>query len=176
MASDGNGKERERDEGSPPEDPSATTENIGKDEVGEEQDERYCFFCGTLPEGSRLIEGVHGPICSSCVFSLGARLVESDRDVAKKAPRPRTIEEMYAEEGDLPAHEYQNRVDLAAAYVELGKKSLALKELFAAFESSLICQDWVFALKIIPRIRDIADGPTLRDRIHETLAIHVPRD
>ncbi len=142
----------------------------------ESDDDRYCFFCGTFPEGSQLIDGVHGPICSSCVFSLSARLAEADRELGKKAPKPRTIEQLYEEEGDLPAHEYQNRVDLAGAYLELGKKNLALKEYFAALESSLICRDWAFALSIISKIRNMADGPTIRDRIHEALSLHGPKE
>ncbi len=139
-----------------------------------DEDERYCFFCGTFPDGSQLVDGTHAPICSSCVFSLSARLAEEDREAGKKAPRARSLEQMYEEDGDLPAHEYQNRMDLAGAYRELGKKNLALKELFFALEASLICRDWGFALKVVAEIRSISDGPTIRDRIHEALSLHRP--
>jgi hypothetical protein len=142
----------------------------------EENEEETCFFCGTVPKGSTLIEGARGRICSSCVFSLGARLAEEGREVpASGRPASRSQDEDFlGEDGELPAHEYQNRADLAAAYLELGQRSMALQELFAALDSSLICQDWAFALKVIAQLRGAADSPTLRDRIHDTLALHVP--
>jgi hypothetical protein len=143
-----------------------------------EAEEEACFFCGTVPKGSTLLEGVEGCICSSCVFALSARLAEEARDPAASIEPVQRLqdEDFLGEDGELPAHEYQNRADLAAAYLELGRRKMALKELFGALDSALICQDWPFALKMIGRLRDAADSPTLRDRIHETLALHVPQD
>jgi hypothetical protein len=144
--------------------------------VSEEETEGpYCFFCGMLPKGATLIEGVDGPICSTCVFSLSARLTEEGRD--QPTYQERTLQKdaaVLGEDGELPAHQYQNRADLAAAYLELGKKHMALEELFGALESALICQDWAFALHCVGLIRNAADSPTIRDRIHQVLELHIP--
>jgi len=148
-----------------------------KGRQGPEED--VCFFCGTVPEGSVLVHGLSGSICSSCVFSLSARLAEAEReqvDPTDAAPPPDTTPESVIQEldGELSAHAYENRVDLAEAYLELGKRGLAITEYFGALEAALACHDWPFALQTIARLRKVADGPTTRDRIHEMLSRHVP--
>lgn len=142
--------------------------------------EACCFFCGTLPAGSTLIDGKMGPICSTCIYSLGARLAELERDGAQTNTAAqegvKSSDHLLGEDGELSVHDYQNRADLALAYIELGKTHLAVEELFLALESALICEDWAFALRVVKRIRDAVDGPTVRDRIHDMLSRHVPED
>ena len=142
--------------------------------------EKVCFFCGSVPPGSHLTDGKHGPICSACVFALSVRLTEEDRDTAT-APLPQPPVQADAEGlvgggGEMSVHDYQSRADLAVAYAELGKRHLAVEEFYAAMESALLCKDWPFALKMISKIRETADGPTVRDRIHEVLARNLPED
>jgi len=143
------------------------------------QDDDVCFFCGTVSEGSILVKGVSGSICSACVFSLSARLAEAEReqvDPTNAAPAPDMDPESVLQEldGELSAHAYESRADLAEAYLELGKRSLAVMEYFGALEAALACRDWAFALQAIAHLRKVADGPTTRDRIHEMLSRHVP--
>ncbi len=141
--------------------------------------DEVCFFCGTVPEGAVLLRGQSGAICSSCVFSLSVRLAEAEReqvDPNDASPRQDTDDMLLGDEGELPAQEYESAADLAAAYLELGRRSSALEQYFQALEGSLACGDWAFSLRVVAKLRESADGPTVRDRIHEVLARHVPTE
>ncbi len=139
---------------------------------------RFCLFCGEVPEPPEsLLDGQKGSICRGCIYSLAARLAESDRDsnTVGDSTGMVTIAPETAEIGDgRSAHDYQTRIDLAAAYVEMGRKNAAVNELLTAVESALLCSDFQTALRCAARAREINDGPTLRDRLADIFTRNAP--
>jgi hypothetical protein len=77
---------------------------------------------------------------------------------------------------ELSAHDYESRIDLAAAYVEMGRRHAAVRELLAALESTLLCKDYPSALRCVARARIAVNVPRVRDRICEILARHAPEE
>lgn len=77
---------------------------------------------------------------------------------------------------DHSAHDYQSRMDLAAAYREMGRRHAAVRELLAALESTLLCKDYPSALRCVALARAAVDTPKVRDRICEILARHAPQE
>ncbi|MDY0001147.1 MAG: hypothetical protein RBU30_07635 [Polyangia bacterium] len=77
---------------------------------------------------------------------------------------------------ELSAHDYESRMDLAAAYLEMGRRHAAVRELLAALESTLLCKDYPSALRCVARVRATVDVPKVRDRICEILARHSSDD
>lgn len=73
---------------------------------------------------------------------------------------------------ELSAHDYESRIDLASAYLEMGRRHAAARELLAALESTLLCKDYPSALRCVARARNAVDVPKVRDRICEILARH----
>jgi hypothetical protein len=140
----------------------------------------HCLFCGEMPEPPEiLLEGQKGSICRGCVYALAARLVESDRESGDPgdATGMVTLSPETAEIADSrSAHDYQTRIDLAAAYMEMGRKNAAVNELLTAVESALLCADYQTALRCAARTRKINDGPTLRDRIVDIFTRNAPHE
>lgn len=140
----------------------------------------HCLFCGAVPEPPELLlQGQKGAICRGCVYALAARLAESEResDSPGDATGMVTIAPETALDGDgRSAHDYQTRMDLAAAYVEMGRKNAAVNELLTATESALLCADLRTAMRCAARARKINDGPTLRDRIAEIFTRNAPAE
>jgi hypothetical protein len=135
-----------------------------------------CFFCGAeleVPES--VLKGEHGSICRGCVFALAARLSEPDT-----LPPPNAGSKGQEQASAKPAreersaHDYQTRIDLAAAYLEMGRTGAAVTELLEATESAIFCADYQTALRCAARARRIADGPSLRDRICEIFTRMAP--
>jgi len=139
-----------------------------------------CLFCGEVPEPPELLlEGQKGSICRACVYALAARLAESERETGEPgdATGMVTISTEAATEGDgRSAHDYQTRMDLAAAYLEMGRNNAAVNELLTAVESAILCTDFKTALRCAARARQIADGPTLRDRIADIFTRNAPSE
>ncbi len=137
-----------------------------------------CLFCGASPEPPDvLLQGVNGGICRGCVYALAARLAETERDTGDvgDATGMLVIEPDTASDGDgRSAHDYQTRMDLAAAYLEMGKKIAAVSELLLATESAILCGDFSAAMRCAARAREIGDGPTLRDRLAEIFTRNAP--
>ena len=138
----------------------------------------HCLFCGEIPEPPEiLLEGQKGSICRGCVYALAARLAESERESGGVGDSTGMVtlspEETEGEDG-RSAHDYQTRIDLAAAYIEMGRKNAAVNELLTAVESALLCNDFKTALRCAARTRQINDGPTLRDRIADIFTRNAP--
>lgn len=137
-----------------------------------------CLFCGEVPEPPEiLLEGQKGAICRGCVYALAARLAESERETGEPgdATGMVTLSTETALDGDgRSAHDYQTRIDLAAAYVEMGRNNAAVNELLTAVESAILCADFKTALLCAARARQISDGPTLRDRIADIFTRNAP--
>lgn len=74
------------------------------------------------------------------------------------------------------AHDYQSRMDLAAALVEMGRRHAAVRELIAALESTLLCKDYPAALRCIAMARAAVDVPRVQGRLCEILARHAPQE
>ncbi len=141
-----------------------------------------CTFCGARFRDRELIRGAKGAICRNCITSLSARLLEieaSDQRVgnATKAINIVALDDPDASGGadERSAHDYQSRIDLAAAYREMGRTNAAVNELLAAIESALLCADYPTALRCVGNAREIADSPAVRDRICEILTRHAPK-
>ncbi|MFH2005685.1 MAG: hypothetical protein ABI333_03750 [bacterium] len=135
-----------------------------------------CFFCGTeLEAPEAVLTGERGSICRGCVFALAARLSEPDLLSSLKdgASGQEQSPDKPARE-ERSAHDYQTRIDLAAAYLEMGRTGAAVSELLAATESAIFCADYQTALRCAARARRIADGPSLRDRICEIFTRMAP--
>lgn len=77
---------------------------------------------------------------------------------------------------EFSAHDYESRMDLAAAYIEMGRRHAAVRELLSALESTLLCKDYPAALRCIARARATVDVAKVRDRICEILARHAPSE
>ena len=77
---------------------------------------------------------------------------------------------------DHSAHDYQSRLDLAAALVEMGRRHAAVRELLAGLESTLLCKDYLATLRCIAMARGAVNVPKVRDRICEILARHAPEE
>jgi hypothetical protein len=135
-----------------------------------------CLFCGEAPEPpDLLLEGQKGSICRGCVYALAARLAESERETGEPGDATGMLTpEAAADEDGRSAHDYQTRMDLAAAYLEMGRKNAAVNELLTAAESAILCADFKTALRCAARARQINDGPTLRDRIADIFTRNAP--
>lgn len=137
-----------------------------------------CLYCGAAPEPPDiLLQGKEGGICRGCVYALAARLAESERETGEPGDSTGmvTLTPETASDGDgRSAHDYQTRMDLANAYVEMGRKNAAVNELLTAVESAILCNDFKTALRCAARSREINDGPTLRDRIAEIFTRNAP--
>jgi hypothetical protein len=149
--------------------------------------ETLCCYCGHTPgAGEELLQGKHGAICPGCIFALAARLAELGREGstvperldagADEADGLEPGADLVGNGEDGSAHDYASRMDLAAAYAELGKRQAAVRELLLALESALICGDHTAALTCVARARSIGDSPSLRDQICATLSRHAPSD
>jgi hypothetical protein len=149
--------------------------------------ETVCCYCGQMPGANEeLLQGKHGAICPGCIFSLAARLAELGREGSATpdqmdpgADETGDLEpgaDLVGHEGDGSAHDYASRMDLAAAYAELGKRQAAVRELLLALESALICGDHTAALICVARARRIGDSPSLRDQICASLSRHAPSE
>ena len=143
----------------------------------------HCFFCGAHFDESDVIRGAAGAICPACVYALGARLAETERSDSAVGDATKTINlTVLDDDGDMPgcqddrsAHDYQSRIDLAAAYREMGRTSAAVNELLAAIESALLCADYRSALRCVVQAREVSDSPSVRDRICEIMTRHAPK-
>jgi hypothetical protein len=145
-----------------------------------------CFYCGQPPAcADELLRGTHGAICPGCVFALAARLAEVGRDGAGLEPEgastsgddtavPGLEDDLVGNDGDQSAHDYASRMDLAAAYAEMGRRPQAVRELLLALESALLCDDYGAALSCVSRARRLGDSPALRDQICDALTRHSP--
>ena len=148
--------------------------------------DRYCLFCGVPPDlPEDLIRGRKGDICRSCVWSLSTRLAEAGRtatapdDVTGAVTLPADSGDellLPSETTERSAHDYQTSIDLAAAYMEMGRRNAAVNELLSALESAIICDDFQTGLQCIARCRQIADSPSLRDTICALLTRLAPTD
>lgn len=138
----------------------------------------HCLFCGDVPEPPEtLLKGQKGSICRGCVYALAARLAESERDTGEPGDNTGMVTispDTATDEDGRSAHDYQTRMDLAAAYVEMGRNSAAVNELLTAVESAILCSDFKTALRCAARARHINDGPTLRDRIADIFTRNAP--
>ncbi len=140
----------------------------------------HCLYCGAVPEPpDMLLQGTDGGICRGCVYALAARLAESERESGDPGDSTGmvTLEPDEASDGDgRSAHDYQTRIDLAAAYLEMGRKNAAVNELMTAAESAILCGDFQTAMRCAARARKLNDGPTLRDRIAELFTRNAPSE
>lgn len=138
----------------------------------------HCLYCGDEAEPPEiLLEGRKGSICRSCVYALAARLAESERETGTPGDATGMVTlapDTTGDEDGRSAHDYQTRMDLAAAYVEMGRKNAAVNELLTAAESAILCADLKTALRCASRARQINDGPTLRDRIADIFTRNAP--
>jgi hypothetical protein len=115
------------------------------------------------------------------VYALSARLAESEGSATLSRDPTRAINLVGLEEDGEPqisdersAHDYESRMDLAAAYQEMGRTQAAVAELLAAMESALLCGDYLTALRCVGQLRRTADSPAIRDRICGILTRHAP--
>ena len=146
--------------------------------------ENRCFICDARLEAEALIRGARGAICKPCVFSLSARIAESERMASTRgeAPPPlptsgeetRVVDQASVNDAGS-AHDYASRMDLAVAYREMGRSRAAVRELLAALDAAMVCGDLEAALRCLRLARDTADSPAVRDQICDILTRHAPQ-